>query len=102
MRSLGTELNMLSRLGFPKNKLNLEAYGNHAAAENALEARIDGNFAHVIYGATYRGKRCRNKTPLYIELSSKSMECFPDDESFFKRANELYALGCYWIGASHK
>ena len=101
MRSLGTELNMLARLGFPRNKHNLEWYGSHCSAENAWEALVDGDFAHVLYGVTYRGKHCRNKTPLHVELSPKSIECFTDDASFFKRTNELYAKGVYWIGAFH-
>lgn len=102
MRTLGTELNMLARLGFPRDKHNLECYGNRCSAENAWETLVDGDFAHVLYAATYRGKRCRNKTPLNIELTSKAMECFVDDKSFEKRINELYAKGVYWIGAYHR
>ena len=101
MRLLGTELNMLARLGFPKNKNNLETFSNHASSEHAYEALVDGDFAHVLYAVTYRGKRCRNKTPLHVELSPKSIECFTDDASFFKRTNELYEKGVYWIGAFH-
>lgn len=101
MRSLGTELNMLARLGFPKDKHNLEWYGSRCSAENAWEALVDGNFAHVLYGVTYRGKRCRNKSELHVMLTPKALECFTDDESFNKRANELYAKGVYWIGAYH-
>ena len=101
MRHLGTELNMLERLGFPKDKHNLEWYGSRCSAENAWEALVDGDFAHVLYGVTYRGKRCRNKERLDVELTPKAMECFVDDKSFYARCNELYAKGVYWIGAVH-
>lgn len=101
MRSLGTELNMLARLGFPKDKCNLDAYSRHASAEHAWEALIDGNFAHVLYAVTYRGKNIRNKYRLDVMLAPKAIECFTDDASFNKRASELYAKGVYWIGAYH-
>lgn len=102
MRQLGTELNMLERLGFPKDKHNIEWYGSRCSAENAWEALVDGDFAHVLYGVTYRGKHCRNKSELTVMLSAKALECFTDDESFNKRANKLYAKGVYWIGAFHR
>lgn len=102
MRSLGTELNMLVRLGFPKDKRNLELYGSRCSAENAWEALVDGDFAHVLYGVAYRGKHRRNKSALVVMLSAKAIECFIDDESFNKRANELYAKGVEWIGAYHR
>lgn len=102
MRSLGTELNMLERLGFPKDKHNLEWYGSHCSADNAWEALVDGNFAHVLYGVAYRGRSGRNKSELVVMLSAKDIECFMDDESFNKRANELYTKSVDWIGAYHR
>lgn len=102
MRSVGTEINMLARLGFPKDIHNLED-GPRPETSGEAAARIldEGGYAHVLYAAVYRGKRCRNKTPLDIDLQTSDIECFEDDASFFKRANELYAAGVYWIGAFH-
>lgn len=70
--------------------------------ESAEQYVADHAIAHAIYSVTYRGKRCRNKTPLFVELQPTDVEYFADDESFFKRTNELYSLGCYYIGAFHK
>lgn len=103
MRALGTELNMLKRLGFVPSKFNREGYPKDVSTrENAYKTLTEGDYAHVIYAATYRGKNCRNKTPLDIELRPQDFQCFEDDASFFKRTSELYAMGCYWIGAFHK
>lgn len=102
MRSIGTEINMLARLGFPKDKYNLEGWEkDRYTTKNAYDILTEKNLAHLIYAVTYRGKRCRNKTPLYVELQPKDFECFTDDASFFKRTNELYSMGCSWIGAFH-
>ena len=102
MRQLGTSLNMLARLGFPRDKYNLEGWPKDSTTlEHAWEALVDGDFAHVLYGVCYRGKRCRNKERLDVELTPKAMECFVDDKSFYARCNELYAKGVYWIGAVH-
>ena len=102
MRSIGTSLNMLARLGFPKDVHNLEGWTRDETSGEAAALILDeGGYAHVLYAAVYRGKRCRNKTPLDVELQTSDIECFEDDASFFKRANELYAAGVYWIGAFH-
>lgn len=102
MRSLGTEVNMLARLGFPKDKYNLEGCEkDRCIAKNAYDVLTEKKLAHLIYAVTYRGKHCRNKTPLYVELQPRDFEEFADDASFFKRTNELYSMGCYWIGAFH-
>lgn len=102
MRKLGTTLNMLARLGFPRDFLNLVGWSKDCLVPGwALETLEKGNYAHVIYAATYRGKNGRNKTPVDIYLQKSDFECFKDDESFFKRANELYSKGVSWIGAFH-
>lgn len=102
MRKLGTSLNMLARLGFPKTWYNLEGWKRpETSGDAAGRLLMEGNYAHVLYAAVYRGKNCRNKERLDIELQPSDIECFKDDASFFKRANELYAMGVYWIGAHH-
>ena len=100
MRALGTELNMLKRLGFVPSVHNLSCF--RMGVEEAAKAVEKNTVAHAIYAVTYRGKRARNKTPLHVELQPSDVEFFKDDASFFKRTNELYAMGCYWIGAFHK
>jgi len=93
---------MLARLGFPRSWYNLEGWKRPETSSDAASRILkEGKYAHVIYAATYRGKHCRNKERLDIELRPSDIECFKDDESFYKRANELYAKGVYWIGAFH-
>ena len=100
MRALGTELNMLKRLGFKPSADNVSgSTDGHVAAFDVVDKE---GLAHAIYAVTYKGKRARNKTPLHVDLQPYAIEIFKDDASFFKRINELYAMGCYWIGAFHK
>ena len=100
MRAVGTELNMMKRLGFNPDIRNL--YGNHMGVESAINKVEKKTIAHAIYSVTYRGKRARNKTALFIELQPKDLEFFNDDDSFYKRTNELYEKGVYYIGAFHR
>jgi len=102
MRKIGTSLNMLARLGFPRDIHNLEGWTrDETSGEAAARILDEGGYAHVLYAAVYRGKRCRNKERLDVELQPADIECYEDDASFFKRTNELYAKGVCWIGAFH-
>ena len=99
MRHLKTELNMLARLGFPKDPELLSSQKPYATeAYNVLTA---GRWAHVIYGFCYKGKRARNKYRLDVSLPPKYFECFATDREFADRIDYLYGKGIWYIGAKH-